>query len=118
MTLSDADLERYSRQLVLPEWSGAAQARLKAASVIVVVAWSGPFAARYVVNDACCALGVPLVEAGVLGFDGLGMAIRPGESACCRCAFPVEPAEGSVPSCREAGVLGPVAGIVGSIQAL
>jgi adenylyltransferase/sulfurtransferase len=58
------------------------------------------------------------VEAGVLGFDGLVMPIKPGESACYRCAFPVEPAEGSVPSCREAGVLGPVAGIVGSIQAL
>jgi molybdopterin/thiamine biosynthesis adenylyltransferase len=54
----------------------------------------------------------------VLGFDGLVMAIRPGESACYRCAFPVEPAAGSVPTCREAGVLGPVAGIVGSIQAL
>src|SRR3954470_7105960 len=36
MTLSDAELERYSRQLVLPEWSGAAQERLKAANVIVV----------------------------------------------------------------------------------
>jgi adenylyltransferase/sulfurtransferase len=46
------------------------------------------------------------------------MAIRPGESACYRCAFPAEPEPGSVPSCREAGVLGPVAGIVGSIQAL
>ena len=70
------------------------------------------------VNDACCALGIPLVEAGVLGFDGMVLAIRPGESACYRCAFPVEPEPGSVPSCREAGVLGPVAGIVGSIQAL
>jgi molybdopterin/thiamine biosynthesis adenylyltransferase len=46
------------------------------------------------------------------------MPIQPGESACYRCAFPVEPDPASVPSCREAGVLGPVAGIVGSIQAL
>ena len=44
------------------------------------------------------------------------MSIRPGESACYRCAFPTEPA--AAPSCAEAGVLGPVAGIVGSIQAL
>jgi adenylyltransferase/sulfurtransferase len=56
------------------------------------------------------------VEAGVLGFDGLAMTIRPGASACYRCAFPVEPEH--APSCSEAGVLGPVAGIVGSIQAL
>ena len=206
MSFSDSDLERYSRQLVLPEWSGMAQARLKAASAIVVGAGalgspvlaylagagvgrigivdddvvelsnlprqplhftpdvernkavsalaklnlmnpdvmvepyparledfnaeaiftgadvvldcSDTFATRYVVNDACCALGIPLVEAGVLGFDGLVMAIKPGESACYRCAFPVEPEPGSVPTCREAGVLGPVAGIVGSIQAL
>ena len=51
--------------------------------------------------------GVPLVEAGVLGFDGLVLSIRPGESACYRCAFPAEPPRRArVPSCREAGVLG------------
>jgi len=228
MTLSDEELERYSRQLVLPEWSGAAQERLKAANAIVVgagalgspvciylaaagvgrigvvdydavelsnlhrqplhftpdigigkaenggkagesetpgrfrgradprllgrrrqtdrlgrsdvepypverteanaeaivmgadvmVDCSDSFPVRYAVNDACCAQGVPLVEAGVLGFDGLVISIVPGRSACYRCAFPVEPAPGSVPSCREAGVLGAMAGIVGSIQAL
>ena len=204
--LSDAELERYSRQLVLPEWSGEAQARLKGASAIVVGAGalgspaaaylaaagvgrigivdsdrvelsnlhrqplhftpdigvqkaenaaaklgflnpevqadpypvrlgagnaaaivagadvaidcSDSFETRYLVNDACCAEGVPLVEAGVLGFSGLVMSIVPGRSACYRCAFAVPPAPGSVPSCREAGVLGAMAGIVGSIQAL
>jgi molybdopterin/thiamine biosynthesis adenylyltransferase len=84
----------------------------------LVVDCSDSFETRYLVNDACCAQGVPLVEAGVLGFDGLVMSIVPGESACYRCAFPTEPAAGSVPSCREAGVLGAMAGIVGSIQAL
>jgi molybdopterin-synthase adenylyltransferase len=206
VTLSDAELERYSRQLVLRGWSGAAQERLKAASAVVVGAGalgspaatylvaagvgrvgvvdsetvelsnlarqplhftpdvgrgkadsaaaklglvnpeslvepyparlepanaeailasadvvldcSDTFATRYAVNDACCALGVPLVEAGVLGLDGMVMTILPGRSACYRCAFPVEPPAGAVPSCREAGVLGPVAGIVGSWQAL
>jgi adenylyltransferase/sulfurtransferase len=58
------------------------------------------------------------VEAGVLGFSGLVMSIEPGESACYRCAFEHEPAPGAVPSCREAGVLGAMAGIVGSVQAL
>ena len=82
----------------------------------VVVDCSDTFATRYVVNEACCILGTPLVEAGLLGFDGLTMTIKPGSSACYRCAFPTEPAE--APSCAEAGVLGPVAGIVGSIQAL
>jgi len=202
--LDESDLERYSRQLVLPEWSGEAQERLRDSSAMViglgalgspvaaylvgagvgrvgvvdhddvelsnlprqplhftsdvgsnkaqsaaaklsllnptvlvepyparlgrmnaemmldgadvVVDCSDSFATRYVVNEACCILGIPLVEAGVLGFDGLTMTIKPGSSACYRCAFPVEPE--SAPSCAEAGVLGPVAGIVGSVQAL
>jgi len=206
VTLSEQELERYSRQLVLPEWSGAAQERLKAANVIVVgagalgspvalylaaagvgrigivdddavelsnlnrqplhftpdlslmkadnaqvklaalnpdvlveayparldaqnadaivlgadlvVDCSDSFETRYAVNDACCAHGIPLVEAGVLGFGGLVLSVVPGRSTCYRCAFPVEPPPGSVPSCREAGVLGAMAGIVGSIQAL
>ena len=206
MSLSEQELERYSRQLVLPEWSAAAQERLKAASVIVVgagalgspvgqylaaagvgrigivdddrvelsnlnrqplhftpdvglgkadnaqvklsalnsetvvesyparlddqnavaividadlvVDCSDSFATRYTVNDACCAEAIPLVEAGVLGYSGLVLPIVPGESACYRCAFPVEPPAGSVPSCREAGVLGAMAGLVGSMQAL
>jgi molybdopterin-synthase adenylyltransferase len=204
MTLSDAELERYSRQLVLPEWSGGAQERLKEASAIVVgagalgspvatylaaagvghigvvdedtvelsnlarqplhftpdvglpkasnavvklsalnpevqvdqypvrleaanaeaivmgaslvVDCSDSFETRYLVNDACCAQGIPLVEAGVLGFAGLVMAIKPGESACYRCAFPTQPVD--APTCRDAGVFGAMAGIVGSIQAL
>jgi molybdopterin/thiamine biosynthesis adenylyltransferase len=76
------------------------------------------FEPRYVVNDACCAEGVPLVSAAVLGFGGQVMTIAPGRSACYRCAFEAPPPPGSVPSCREAGVLGATAGIVGSIQAL
>jgi molybdopterin/thiamine biosynthesis adenylyltransferase len=206
MTLSDAELVRYSRQLVMSEWSGLAQERLRSASAVVVgagalgcpaatylaaagvgrigvvdddevelsnlhrqplhltpdvgarkadnaavklgflnpevvvepfparleaanaeallagadvvVDCSDSFATRYLVNDTCCALGVPLVEAGVVGLSGLVMSIRPGESACYRCAFPTEPEPGSVPGCREAGVLGAIGGVVGSFQAL
>jgi molybdopterin/thiamine biosynthesis adenylyltransferase len=204
--LSEAAIERYSRQLVLPEWSGAVQERLAGATAMVigvgalgspaatylacagvgrlgivdgdevevsnlqrqplhftpdiggqkaetaaqklgvlnteitvepypvtlddrnaeaivagadvVLDCSDSFETRYAVNDACCAAGVPLVEAGVLGFSGMVMAIRPGETACYRCAFPAPPPPGSVPSCREAGILGAVAGLLGSLQAL
>ena len=202
--LTDAEVERYARQLVLPEWSERAQARLRGASVLVVgagalgspvalylagagvgrlgivdgdavevsnlhrqllhftpdvgapkvhsaaaklgflnpevlvepyhvrldadtapalvegqdlvVDCSDSFATRYAVNAACCAASVPLVEGGVTGFEGLVMTIRPGASACYRCAFPEAPPAG--PSCAEAGVLGPAAGVVGSLQAL
>jgi molybdopterin/thiamine biosynthesis adenylyltransferase len=204
--LGAAELDRYSRQLVLPEWSEAAQLALRAASVLVVgagalgspvllylagagvgrlgivdddevavsdlhrqqlhftpdagvpkaesaaaklrflnpdvlvepyrvrldatsaaglvaghdlvVDCSDSFATRYAVNAACCAAGIALVEGGVLGTSGLVMAIRPGESACYRCAFPEPPPPGSVPSCAEGGVLGPAAGVVGSLQAM
>ena len=82
----------------------------------LVVDCSDSFATRYAVNAACCAAGIPLVEGGVVGWSGLVMGIRPGESACYRCAFPAEPAD--APSCAEAGVLGPAAGVIGSLQAL
>jgi molybdopterin-synthase adenylyltransferase len=196
----DIALERYSRQLVLPQWSEAAQRALAEASVLVVgagalgspvaaylagagvgrlgivddgevelsnlhrqhlhftpdlgvpkahsaasklgflnpevviepyqarfsaamlagqdlvVDCTDAFATRYEINAACCAAGVPLVEAGVLGLAGMVMAIRPGETACYRCAFPKPPP--AAPSCAEAGILGPAAGVIGSLQAL
>jgi molybdopterin/thiamine biosynthesis adenylyltransferase len=202
--LLDADVDRYQRQLVLPEWSEAAQVALRDASVLVVgvgalgspvaaylagagvghlgildegmveisnlhrqflhytpdvgvaKTWSASsklgflnpdvlvepfqmrldsgnaadliagqdlvvdctdtFATRYAVNAACCAAGVPLVEGGVVGLTGLVMAIRPGESACYRCVFPEAPEHAA--SCAEAGILGPAAGVIGSLQAL
>jgi molybdopterin/thiamine biosynthesis adenylyltransferase len=206
MTFSELELERYSRQLVLPEWSGAAQERLRSASALVVgmgalgspaatylvaagvgtvgvvddggvelsnlhrqplhftpdlelpkvttaavklrvlnpevqveeyqvrveqanaeaivagadvvLDCTDSFETRYLLNDACCAQGVPLVSGAVLGFGGQALTVVPGRSACYRCAFEKPPPAGSVPSCREAGVLGATAGIVGSIQAL
>jgi molybdopterin-synthase adenylyltransferase len=202
--LTDAEVERYSRQLVLPEWGAAAQLAVAEASVLVigagalgspvatylagagvgrigvvddddvelsnlhrqhlhfepdlgvpkaesaaaklrflnpqiviepyqarigddnagallegqdlVVDCSDSFATRYAVNRACCAARKPLVEAGVLGLAGLVMSIRPGRSACYRCAFPDPPAD--APRCADSGVLGPAAGVVGSLQAL
>ncbi len=202
--LAGPALERYSRQLVMPEWSEAAQRALGAASVLVVgagalgspvalylagagvgrlgivdddevelsnlhrqilhftpdigvpkahsaaaklgflnpdvvvepyqvrldasnaagliegadlvVDCSDSFETRYAVNAACCAARIPLLEAGVLGTSGLVMGIRPGETACYRCAFPEAPP--SAPTCAQAGVLGPAAGVIGSLQAL
>jgi molybdopterin/thiamine biosynthesis adenylyltransferase len=82
----------------------------------LVVDCSDSFATRYAVNAACCRAGVPLVEGGALGFSGLVMVIRPGETACYRCAFPAPPPDPA--SCATAGILGPAAGVVGSLQAL
>jgi molybdopterin/thiamine biosynthesis adenylyltransferase len=202
--LSEAEIERYSRQLVLPEWSELSQVALRDASVLVigagalgspvalylagagvgrlgiadsdlveisnlarqplhftpdngvpkvesaaaklrflnpdvlvetyqtrvgeenvaglvegqdlVVDCSDSFATRYLLNAACCEAGVTLIEGGVVGWNGLVMTIQPGRTACYRCAFPVEPVD--APTCADAGVLGPAAGLVGSLQAL
>jgi molybdopterin/thiamine biosynthesis adenylyltransferase len=202
--ISDRELERYARQLVLPEWTGEVQERLKASTAIVIGAgalgspaatylaaagvgrigmvdgaWvelsnlqrqplhytpdietqkaesaaqkrgvlntdisaepypvevdednaaaivmgadvvvdcTDSFATRYLINDACCAARVPLVEGGALGFGGMVLAIRPGETACYRCAVPAAPANAA--SCAEVGMLGAVAGVIGSLQAL
>jgi adenylyltransferase/sulfurtransferase len=82
----------------------------------VVLDCTDSFQTRYLINDACCSERIPLVEAGALGFGGMVFAIRPGETACYRCAFPTAPA--NAPSCAEAGMLGAVAGVIGSVQAL
>ncbi len=75
------------------------------------------FAARYLLHDACFFDRKPLVEAGVLQFLGQIMTILPGEGPCYRCLFPEPPAQGVVPSCQEAGILGSVAGLLGVMQA-
>ena len=82
----------------------------------LVVDCSDSFETRYAVNAACCAARTPLVEGGVLGLAGMVMSVKPGRSACYRCAFPHAPAY--APSCADAGVLGPAAGVVGSLMAL
>ncbi len=84
----------------------------------VVLDCTDRFETRYLVNDACCAQGVALVEAAVVAFEGQVLSIRPGESACYRCVFPELPPPEARRGCREAGVLGAMAGVVGSLQAL
>ncbi len=75
------------------------------------------FPAKFLVNDACYFEKIPFSHAGILRFDGQLMTILPGESACYRCVFPAPPPSNVVPSCSQAGVLGVLAGVVGSLQA-
>jgi len=72
---------------------------------------------RYVLNDACYAAGKPWIEGGALDISGLATTIIPGEGHCYRCIFPETEDNVLVPSCSETGVLGPVPGIVGVVQA-
>lgn len=77
---------------------------------------SDNFSTKFAVNDACVALGIPAVIAGILRFDGQVVTV-PAGAPCYRCLFGGEPPPGQVPTCSAAGVLGPVAGVVGSLQA-
>ena len=74
-------------------------------------------ATKFRVNDLAVTLGTPLVHGGIVRFQGQLMTILPGVSACYRCLFGAPPEEGSVPSCQEAGVLGSLAGTIGTLQA-
>jgi len=72
---------------------------------------------KYVCNDASILAGKPLSHAGIVGLRGQTMTILPGRSACLRCVFPEPPAETDIPSCHQAGIIGPVAGAIASLQA-
>jgi molybdopterin-synthase adenylyltransferase len=109
---------RYLNPEVIVEPYQARFATAMLEGVDLVVDCSDSFETRYEVNAACCAARIPLVEGGVIGLSGMVMAIRPGESACYRCAFPEPPPPGAAPSCTQAGILGPAAGVIGSLQAL
>jgi molybdopterin/thiamine biosynthesis adenylyltransferase len=82
----------------------------------LVVDCSDSFATRYAVNAACCEASINLVEAGLLGWSGMVMTVRPGQGPCYRCAFPDVPED--APTCATAGVVGAGAGVIGSLQAL
>ena len=75
------------------------------------------FAAKFLVNDACVLAGVPFSHAGILRFEGQALTVVPGKGRCYRCLFREPPPPGAVPSCAEAGVLGAIAGVLGTIQA-
>lgn len=91
----------------------------------LVLNGSDNFPTRYLVNDACHFLGKPLVDASIFMFEGQVTVHLPAHpeagvegGPCYRCLYPDPPPPGETPSCAEAGVLGVLPGIVGSLQAL
>jgi adenylyltransferase/sulfurtransferase len=106
--------------------------RLDAANALDLIAQydlvadgSDNFATRYLVSDACFLAGKPLVTAAVGVFDGTLTTIRAHETNAegkknptYRCLFPEPPPAGAIPSCSEAGILGALTGVMGSLMAL
>lgn len=102
----------------------AHQVELRAANVIgifagydVVLDGTDRFATRFLANDACVILRKPLVSAAIHRFEGQALTYVPGRSPCYRCLFPEPPTDGLIPNCAEAGVLGVLPGVMGTIQA-
>ncbi len=83
----------------------------------LVVDGSDNFATRYLVNDACVLTGKPDVYGAIFRFEGQVAVFWGARGPCYRCLFPEPPPPGLVPSCAEAGVLGVLPGIIGSLQA-
>jgi len=83
----------------------------------VVVDATDDAATKFLLNDACVIAGRTLVHAGVIGFRGQLFTIVPRQSACLRCLFPEAPSEQESATCRDAGILGPVAALLGVLQA-
>lgn len=103
----------------------ATNARDLVAGYDIVADGSDNFGTRYAVSDACFHEGKPLVTAAVGTFDATLTTLRPHEKGAdgrpnptYRCLFPEAPPPGTVPSCQEAGILGALTGIVGSMMAL
>jgi adenylyltransferase/sulfurtransferase len=97
---------------------------LRAANIAEIVArydivldGTDRFTTRYLVNDACVMLRTPLVSAAIHRFEGQALTYVPDRGPCYRCLFPEPPTDGLVPNCAEAGVLGVLPGVMGSIQA-
>ena len=102
---------------VYPEAFDLANAARLVAAYDLVIEGSDRFAAKYLVNDACVLAGKPYVGASIRAFSGmLSVYAAPG-GPCYRCLFPEMPDPATVPSCAQAGVLGTVPGLFGTLQA-
>ncbi|MEE3420470.1 MAG: HesA/MoeB/ThiF family protein [Lachnospiraceae bacterium] len=76
------------------------------------------FPAKFLINDACVMAKIPFCHAGIIRFRGQLMTVIPGESPCYRCVFKNPPPKDAVPTCKQAGVIGAMAGVIGCLQAL
>jgi molybdopterin/thiamine biosynthesis adenylyltransferase len=96
----------------------AANAVELAGSADVIVDGSDNFATKFLANDAALRAERPLVHAGVLRTTAQLLTVVPGGlGGCLRCLFEAPPPEGEIPSCAQAGILGPVAGFAGALMA-
>ena len=100
------------------------QTRLSSDNVLEIIAdydlvidGADNFPTRYLLNDAALKLGKPVIHASIFRFEGQLTTFLPDSGPCYRCLYPDPPPPGMAPSCQEAGVLGVLPGLVGTMQA-
>lgn len=76
------------------------------------------FPAKFLINDACVMEKKPFSHAGIIRFKGQLMTYVPGQGPCYRCVFKNPPPKDAVPTCKQAGVIGAMGGVIGSLQAM
>lgn len=82
-----------------------------------IVDGSDNFDTKFLVNDLAVKLGIPFSHAGIVRLQGQAMTVLPGKSACYRCLFKAPPPPEEILNCQASGILGAVAGTIGTIQA-
>lgn len=82
-----------------------------------IIDCSDNYETKFLINDACVANNIPFSHGGIFKFEGQTMTVIPGKSACYRCVFSAPPPQELVPKSSQAGLLGAIAGILGTIQA-
>lgn len=110
-------LNRDVKVIEHTEMLSAANALAVIGAYDLVIGGADNFPTRYLLSDACVLLQKPLVDASILRFEGQAAVFLPGRG-CYRCLYPEPPPPGAVPSCAEAGIIGALAGHMGTLQAL
>ena len=83
-----------------------------------IIDGSDNFPAKFLINDACVIARKPFSHAGIIRFQGQLMTYVPGKGPCYRCVFDNPTPPDAVPTCRQAGVIGAMGGVIGSLQAM
>ncbi|KLU60875.1 putative adenylyltransferase/sulfurtransferase MoeZ [Peptococcaceae bacterium CEB3] len=113
------DLNPEVEVVTYQEWVSAANIAdiVKDRNYDFIIDATDNFPAKFLINDACVLMSRPFSHAGIIRFQGQTMTYVPGQGPCYRCVFVTPPPPDAVPTCRQAGVLGVMGGIIGTIQA-
>lgn len=112
------EINPYVKTIVYQERAAAGNLAEIIRSYDFIVDGVDNFSSKFLINDACVLEKKPFSHGGIREFSGQLMTYVPGEGPCYRCIFEEIPPDGEVDSCSQAGVLGTLPGVIGSLQAL